>query len=97
MSPACTSCGQGDKTVQHALAHCPEISDMIVYAEHVLLHLERIQLSAECMIKIALPPGLLKEEEACLLCTVAVLKGSIWKTKMKKVATRTWCRVMYSN
>lgn len=86
-SPACPRCEYDDETVLHALVRFPKISGLIVYAEHVLLHLGRVD---KCMIKITPPPGLSKKGVECLLCTNANLKERIWKTRMKVVAMGTF-------
>lgn len=46
-----------NESILKAPVQCPELSIQMDYAEYVLLHLGKLLLSIESMIKIVLPTG----------------------------------------
>lgn len=62
-----------DETVLHTLVHCPKISDLRVYVEHLWLHERRNWLSAESKVKITSPP-LAGNETQHLPCLATLVK-----------------------
>lgn len=57
---ACPRSEQDNESVLHALVQCLALLSFIVYVDHALSHLRRVQLSAESIIKIVPPSRLSK-------------------------------------
>lgn len=60
-TPPCSMCRQDNEIVLHAFMQCVELRGLIAYVIQLMLKSERVQLSAEAIIKIMLPPSFNKE------------------------------------
>lgn len=81
-SPTCPRCGQDSETVLCTIIQCQKISEFGIYVEHLLSHQRRVQLSNESIIKIVPSSSLNKEEQACFLLVVAIMKVVEWKMRV---------------